>query len=73
MLQPADSFVIQKLKDEFREQRNIHCFKAIKNEIFKNRVKPYWSGRLGYPGNEVNWNMAPNVLQYFHGKVDEKA
>ena len=49
LVQPADSFVIQKIKDEWRRLWDLHRLQCVSEERFNDRLNPKGSGKLENP------------------------
>ena len=72
LCQPADSFVIQKIKEEWRAQWSQKKFELIQNDQWCNKVRKdgTWSGKLKNPGKKYFLRLADECIQAVNNKRD---
>ena len=69
LCQPADSFVIQLIKEEWKQRWSQHKFMMIKEGAWRNG--PKGSGKLCNPGKQFFMNLADECIKAVNEKIDE--
>lgn len=72
LIQPADSFVISKIKDYWREQWNLKKIELIRENHWQDRVRRdgTWSGKLQQPGKQFFLRLAADSVRAVNAQRD---
>ena len=72
LVQPADSFVISKIKDEWTRLWEIEKMRLIQEGQWSNTVRSdgAWSGKLKNPGNTFFLRLAAKAVRNVNGMRD---
>lgn len=72
LVQPADSFVIAKIKDYWRAQWNLKKLELIRNNDWQDRVRAdgSWSGKLPHPGKHFFLKLAAESVRAVNQQRD---
>lgn len=73
LCQPADSFVISKLKQYWRAQWNLKKIELIRDNNWSDRVRAdgTWSGKLQHPGKSYFLKLAADSVRAVNEQRDE--
>lgn len=70
LIQPADSFVIQKLKDSWREKWDLYKYKCVAEGEWQSTNEGQGSGRLINPGKRFFLKLAADVVRDVNNQRD---
>ena len=73
LCQPADSFLIQKIKEEWNDRWNKYKRKLIEDNQYCNKPRSdgAWSGKLKNPGKQYYLRLADECIKAVNEKTDE--
>jgi hypothetical protein len=75
LCQPADSFVISKIKDAWTKRWELHKMKMIHDGNWANNIRRdgAWSGKIMNPGKEFFLGLAADAVRDVNAMRDENA
>lgn len=71
LVQPADSLIIQKIKDVWRERWDRYKYDCIKNGSWKDGIEGSGSGRLLNPGKRIFFKLAADAVKDVDNQRDD--